>query len=131
MRKPLAVLIALVAVAFLACSEAASATATSSPAAPPRYVEALFLLNHPDGLNRFVRSVSEPGSPNYRRYATVEQLVKRFGATAKHRRATLSWLEAARATGKGRAYRHLRAGPSAARCRVTALSARRARRFRQ
>ena len=91
MRKPLAALIALVGVA-LACSQAKSATAASSPAAPPRYVEALFLLNHPGGLNRFVRSVSEPGSPDYRRYATVEQLVKRFGAPAKHRRATLSWL---------------------------------------
>jgi subtilase family serine protease len=91
MRKPLAALIALIGVA-LVCSQAESATAASSPAAPPRYVEALFLLNHPGGLNRFVRSVSEPGSPDYRRYATVEQLVKRFGAPAKHRRATLSWL---------------------------------------
>ncbi len=89
--KPHGVSIALACAALVWC-QATPATAASSPAAPRRYVEALFLLHHPGGLNRFVRSVSEPGSSDYRRYSTVEQLVKRFGAPPKHRHATLSWL---------------------------------------
>jgi len=89
-RNLLKVSLAL-ACAALAFSQPARVRA-SSPAAPRRYVEALFLLNHPGGLDRFVRSVSEPGSAKYRRYATVQELVNRFGAPPKQRRATLSWL---------------------------------------
>jgi kumamolisin len=55
-------------------------------------VQALFLLHHPAGLSHFVRSVSDPKSPQYRHYATVEGLVKRFGASALDRHTTLSWL---------------------------------------
>lgn len=95
MRRPLGVSIALACAALAGpLAPLATAAPASPPAAPPRYVEALFLLHHPGGLTRFVRSVSDPASPSYRRYATVEQLVKRFGAAPRHRRATLSWLAA-------------------------------------
>ncbi len=89
MRRPLA----SVAVAWLAVAGAtAPAAAVAGPAAPRGYVQALFLLHHPAGLDRFVRSVSDPRSPRYRHYATVEELVKRFGASPAVRRATLAWL---------------------------------------
>ncbi len=76
-----------------------TAAPAPSPAAPPSYVEALFLLHHPDGLNRFVDSVSDPSSPSYRHYASVENLVRRFGASSRDRRATLRWLRAHRLRG--------------------------------
>ena len=43
-------------------------------------VAMLLELQHPGGLNRFVRRVSDPNDPLYRHYATVEQLVARYGA---------------------------------------------------
>lgn len=55
-------------------------------------VDALISLRHPRGLNRFVRAVSDPTSPRYRQYASVETLVQRFGATRRDRRVTVSWL---------------------------------------
>ncbi|HEX5712021.1 MAG TPA: S53 family peptidase [Solirubrobacterales bacterium] len=57
-------------------------------------VEALIELHHPRGLNHFVRAVSDPSSPRYRDYASVEQLVNRFGAKEKTQRKVLSWLAA-------------------------------------
>lgn len=57
-------------------------------------VEALVELNHPRGLNRFVRSVSDPGSARYRDYATVDQLVRRYGAKPKAQKRVLAWLAA-------------------------------------
>ena len=82
--------------AVLACALLAwpAAAAGTGPSPTHRYVQALFLLHHPAGLNRFVRSVSDPDSPSYRDYATVEQLVKRFGASRADRRTTLRWLAA-------------------------------------
>lgn len=95
MSRALAVSITLFCIALLAsASLPRSAVSATSPAAPARYVEALFLLHHPAGLNRFVRSVSDPSSPSYRHYESVETLVRRFGAPPKHRRATLAWLAA-------------------------------------
>ena len=93
MRSPLRAPIALVCAA-MALALTLPASAMAGPASPPRYVEALFFLHHPGGLERFVRSVSDPNSPSYRRYASVEQLVRRFGAPPKQRRATLRWLAA-------------------------------------
>jgi hypothetical protein len=62
-------------------------------------VEAVIELHHPRGLNSFVRAVSDPGSPRYRDYASVEQLVNRFGAKEKTQRKVLSWLAARGARG--------------------------------
>ena len=50
---------------------------------------ALIQLRHPRGLNHFVRQVSDPSSPRYREYATVESLVARFGATEKEQKQVL------------------------------------------
>jgi subtilase family serine protease len=57
-------------------------------------VEALVELKHPRGLNRFVRSVSDPASARYRDYATVDQLVRRYGAEPKAQKRVLAWLAA-------------------------------------
>jgi subtilase family serine protease len=88
MRRPLAVPVAVLAIALLAFPGGASA----GTAAPLKTVEALFLLRHPAGLDRFVRAVSDPASPRYRQYASVEQLVKRFGSSQADQNKTLAWL---------------------------------------
>jgi subtilase family serine protease len=93
--------LASIALAGLAVAGAAAPTAaTAGPAAPRGYVQALFLLHHPAGLDRFVRSVSDPRSPRYRHYATVEGLVKRFGASHSVRHVTLAWLAGHGMTGR-------------------------------
>ncbi len=82
---------------LLACA-AAALTPTAAAAAKgqiglgEQQVEALVELSHPRGLNRFVRAVSDPTSPRYRQYASVEDLVARFGAKQATRARVLSWL---------------------------------------
>jgi subtilase family serine protease len=72
---------------------AAAATGTKgSPGLGFAKVEALIELRHPRGLNRFVRAVSDPRSPRYRHYASVEKLVTRFGAEKKVKRQVVRWL---------------------------------------
>lgn len=68
------------------------AAASASIGAPERTVEVLLELRHPGGLNSFVKAVSDPTSPSYRDYSTVEKLVARFGASKEDRNATLAWL---------------------------------------
>ncbi len=75
-NKHASALIALLALATLAVPTDAAA----APAAPRGYLQALFFLRHPAGLNRFVAAVSDPTSSRYRRYASVETVVRRFGA---------------------------------------------------
>lgn len=84
------VLLAIVAAAALPSS--AAAKAKGSAALAPQKVQALIELHHPRGLNAFVRAVSDPSSPRYREYATVEQLVARYGAKPKTKRMVLDWL---------------------------------------
>ncbi len=91
---PLVLVVAALAVAV------APAAASSGPGASIPTVEALIELRHPRGLNRFVRQISDPTSPTYRQYSTVEALVARFGATAEAKRETLSWLRAHGLRGK-------------------------------
>jgi subtilase family serine protease len=55
-------------------------------------VTMLLELQHPGGLNRFVRRVSDPSDPLYRDYSTVEQLVARYGAPAKTSKRVVLWL---------------------------------------
>jgi len=86
---PLVVLASLAAVAF---PQAAAAEA-KGPALPEAKVAALVELKHPRGLNRFVRAVSDPRSPRYRDYLTVEQVVARYGAKPATKRRVLGWLE--------------------------------------
>jgi kumamolisin len=91
--------IALLAGALAAFGVAATGTATaSSPTSArgtsqkPGELTVLMKLRHPRGLAKFVRSVSDPRSSHYREYATVEQLVQRFGAKPADRKATMRWL---------------------------------------
>jgi kumamolisin len=92
MKPPvgLALCLAILAASLFAAT-AGAATSKSSPGLDEKKVEAIALLNHPGGLNRFVRAVSDPTSPRYRDYATVEELVARFGATPKTKETTLRW----------------------------------------
>jgi subtilase family serine protease len=87
---PLALLATSAAVAF---PQAAVAEAKSPGIAlPQKKVEALVELQHPRGLNAFVRAVSDPASPRYREYAPVATLVERFGAKPKAKKQVLRWL---------------------------------------
>lgn len=92
---PLVVLASLAAVAF----PQVAAAEVKSPGLAPGKVSALLELHHPGGLNRFVRAVSDPGSPRYRQYATVEDLVARYGAKPKTKKRALAWLDARGADG--------------------------------
>jgi subtilase family serine protease len=85
--SPLLVLLALLAVAL-----PATAAAKPSPALSEQSLEAIFAIQHPRGLNRFVRAVSDPSSERYRDYASVEALVERFGASQQKRKQVLHWL---------------------------------------
>jgi kumamolisin len=89
---PAAFVLALASVAILI--PAGTAGAAKSPALSEQGMEALFLLKHPRGLNRFVRAVSDPSSPRYRDYWTVQRLVKRYGAKPQARKRVLRWLAA-------------------------------------
>ncbi len=82
----------LLACAGLLLPAGAAAAAKAGPALSEPAVEALFLLRHPRGLNRFVRAVSDPASPSYRDYASVGTLIRRFGASKETRNKTLGWL---------------------------------------
>jgi len=94
---------ALVALALaglaLAAGSAAAATKSGSSQKPGE-LTFLLQLKHPEGLAKFVRSVSDPRSPQYRQYATVEQIVHRFGAQPAARKATMQWLHEHGATGE-------------------------------
>ena len=88
----------LLATAFFLAVLPATAGAAGNPRSgaglPARQVDALIALHHPAGLDRFVRAVGDPASPRYRHYATVEQLVARFGARPRAKRRVLGWLSA-------------------------------------
>lgn len=43
------------------------------------------------GLHRFVRAVSDPASRRYRRYASIPELARRYGAPPRARRAVAAW----------------------------------------
>src|SRR5215470_12477560 len=73
---------------------ASGASSASPPGLAPGKIEALIELQHPGGLNRFVRKVSDPRSAHYRDYATVEQLIARFGAPPKTQKRVMRWLRA-------------------------------------
>lgn len=77
----------------------AAAAEVKGPGLAPAKVSALLELHHPGGLNEFVRAVSDPSSPRYRRYATVERLVARYGAKPKAQKRALAWLAARGAEG--------------------------------
>ncbi|MBS1895753.1 MAG: hypothetical protein JST59_31015, partial [Actinobacteria bacterium] len=70
---------ALVALALAGLALAGIASATKVPKEQNVGELAVLLqLNHPKGLGNFVRSVSDPQSPEYGDYLTVEQIAHRF-----------------------------------------------------
>jgi kumamolisin len=72
----------------------ATASARAGVGASDHTIELLLELRHPRGLDRFVRAVSNPASPRYRRYAGVAYLARRFGASPARRKAAMRWLAA-------------------------------------
>lgn len=99
-RRPglprLVLALAVLALASLGLSATATAAKNSEK---PGELTFLLQLNHPQGLAKFVRSVSDPQSANYREYLTVEQLVHKFGAKPAAKKATMQWLKEHGATG--------------------------------
>jgi kumamolisin len=99
-RRPglprLVLALAVLALASLGLTATATAAGNSKK---PAELTFLLQLNHPQGLEKFVRSVSDPQSPNYREFATVEQLVHRFGANPAAKNTTMQWLKEHGATG--------------------------------
>ncbi len=94
-----------VAVLVAAGATVAGLLPTAAGAAAPTRAESLdrgateqvlLALRAQSGLQRFVRSVSDPSSPDYRHYATVERLAARYGATPRSKRAVTAWLGARR-----------------------------------
>jgi kumamolisin len=59
---------------------------------PSAETEVIVHLQHAPGLAKFVRAVSDPESPRYRQYRSVEQLTKRFGAKPAKRARTVRYL---------------------------------------
>ncbi|HUB99171.1 MAG TPA: S53 family peptidase [Solirubrobacterales bacterium] len=89
--KRLVVLLLLSLSLLAGAVPAGAASSKPGPGLLENEVAAIALLDHARGLDRFVRAVSDPSSPRYREYATVEQLVARFGATPKEIKASLRW----------------------------------------
>ncbi len=77
---------------LLACAVAAAATLAAQPASAAPV--AVLQLRDAGGLERFAGAVSDPASPRYRGYLTVEQLQERFGAPPRARARTARWLRA-------------------------------------
>ena len=92
-RKPglsrLVLAFAVLALASLGLTATATAAGKSQK---PGELTFLLQLNHPQGLAKFVRSVSDPQSSHYREYLTVEQIVHKFGAKPAAKKATMQWL---------------------------------------
>ena len=92
---------AFVALALAGLGLASAASAIKLPKQQkPGELAVLLQLNHPKGLGNFVRSVSDPQSPGYGDYLTVEQIAHRFGAKSSAKQATLQWLREHGAHGK-------------------------------
>jgi subtilase family serine protease len=93
--------LALALVALAALGLAAGASAIKLPKQQkPAELTVLLGLKHPKGLANFVRSVSDPRSPEYGEYLTVEQIIARFGAKPAAKSATMQWLREHGAHGK-------------------------------
>jgi subtilase family serine protease len=94
---------ALVAVVLAGLALAAGASAAAHASAQKQNIgelNVLVELRHPKGLANFVRSVSDPQSPEYGDYLTVEQITARFGAKPADTKAAMRWLAEHGAHGK-------------------------------
>jgi kumamolisin len=90
-KLPLLVLLSLVFALAAGAADAAAPAKSHAGLSNPK-VLVLLELQHPGGLNRFVRRVSDPADPLYRHYSTVEQLVARYGAKPKASARVTDWL---------------------------------------
>jgi kumamolisin len=72
----------------------AQAAVAKTPARSARSAtQLIMMLAHPSkGLAGFVRSVSDPTSPAYRHYLTIEQLERRYGAKTHTKKIVGDWL---------------------------------------
>ncbi|MBN9624329.1 MAG: hypothetical protein J0H06_15515, partial [Actinobacteria bacterium] len=92
--------LALAVLALASLGLSATAAAGKSQNQKPGELTFLLQLKHPRGLAKLVRAVSDPQSPQYREYLTVEQVVRRFGASPADTKATMLWLHEHGATGR-------------------------------
>jgi kumamolisin len=93
MKKLPFIVVLSMLLALVGASAAGAAKNAHTGLSSPK-VTALLELQHPGGLNTFVRRVSDPSDPHYRDYATVESLVARYGAPAKTTARVLDWFAA-------------------------------------
>jgi subtilase family serine protease len=94
---------ALAAAALVTLALAAGASAAAHASAQKQNLgelNVLVELRHPKGLATFVRSVSDPRSPEYGDYLTVEQITARFGAKPADQKTAIQWLAEHGAHGK-------------------------------
>jgi kumamolisin len=76
----------------LAAAGTAADAATTGAVKPAQRRVVLLGLHQRGHPTRFARAVSNPSSPQYRRFLSLPQYVRRFGAPAKDRRRVLSFL---------------------------------------
>jgi kumamolisin len=88
-RLVLALAVLALAVLGLGTSAGPAAAAKSKQ---PGELTFLLQLDHPQGLIRIVRELSDPSFQRYRHFSTVEQIVHRFGAKPAAKRSTMQWL---------------------------------------
>ncbi|HVW47785.1 MAG TPA: S53 family peptidase [Solirubrobacterales bacterium] len=91
MKKLSLFLVTSLVLALIGASAAGAAPKQGHTGLANPKVAMLLELQHPGGLNRFVRRVSDPTDPLYRHYSTVEQLVARYGAKPKVTRRVTDW----------------------------------------
>jgi hypothetical protein len=97
-RRMTVVTLVAAALSVVGLDQTAPAAASSGSAGQRRV---LLTLSHPSAaLARFVAAVSSPASPEYRRYETIGQLVRRFGASRATQRIVLRWLHAHHVRGR-------------------------------
>jgi kumamolisin len=72
----------------------ATVQASAAQGGSGKNFELLLSLEHPRGLDRAVKRVSDPNSKSYRDFLTIEQVAKRFGASKTSKRAVTRWVAA-------------------------------------
>lgn len=92
-NSPLALLALVLAIALVGPSPSSAAAPKSGGDLLADRIDVMIGLEHPQGLDRFVRNVSDPRSDEYRRYRSVPYLIKRYGAAKRKRSRVLGWLE--------------------------------------
>ena len=82
----------LLVFATMAAVSGTTAAASASRAGQPRKQLILLLIHPSAGLASFVKAVSDPSSPQYRRFLPIGQLARQFGAPPQTKQAVRRWL---------------------------------------